>query len=815
MNATLRHLGILTSLTSILGLASCVPGAPEDLAPEEGEYSDVELEAYTAGGTAWSSPASWPGKKLPKDGADVVIPSGKTIILDTDIKVRNLQVDGTLICANEDLSVTANAIVVHGHLQCGTAKTPYTKRLTITLTGSDPNADVMGMGTKVIGAMGSGKIELHGRAKTSWVKLAATAKAGATTIQVDRPVNWKPNDKIVLASTDFDMNQAEERVVKAVNGQTITLGAPLAYLHWGAKHAYSHGAKTFELDERGEVGLMSRNIVIRGEEGSEASGFGGHVMVMKGASMQIANVELYYMGQKHKLGRYPLHWHMAGDVSGQYIQNSSIHHTFNRCITIHGADNALVKSNLCYDNLGHAFFIEDGVEQHNVLEENLGLVTRRPAAADAILPSDRGNRGADALGPATFWISNPNNTVRQNAAAGSDGSGFWYGMPDAPTGFSSDVKMDPSKMTVKEFRDNVSHSSGGMSMVVGASPDKNGATYLPKETSVFTNLTTYKGRGRGMWTHGTNMRVEGLRSADNVRGAFYSFTTTLVDGLIVGESPNVGTPVSPLEKQLGRSLADPKEGNVQGYLLYDGPIDFQGVHFAGFGRNSDSVYVFANNGGATQNVDNRMKDITFAADTKRIYATVFDFNPNNGQRHAAILDVDGSISKRPGSTLIPNLPMNTNHNCHKGPWTSDLWTSCKNTYGLVKLYADFGGGMGKGLVDIDVKRSDGPSITLNDNNKLFYQVGVIANQGYSYHYTFPSGHFPKVIEIGLSSLSGSDDVVLEITPAPAGLEVTRGGASLGKASSVANLKSGGNNRFFQSGSSLWLKLAGGGKVHIE
>ncbi len=813
MNTTLRHLGILITLTSTLGLASCAPGAPEDLGPDEGEYDDIEAEALTSGGTAWSSPAAWPGGKIPKAGADVVIPSGKTIILDTDIDVRHLQIDGKLVCANEDLSVTANSIIVHGHLQCGTAVRPFPKRLTITLTGSDPKADVMGMGTKVLGAMGSGKIELHGRPRTSWVKLAATAKAGAKTIKVDRSVNWKPNDKLVLASTDFDMDQAEERIIEKVEGQTITLKEPLKYPHWGQTHEYKNGAKTFVLDERGEVGLVNRNIVIRGDEGSATSGFGGHVMVMMGASMKIADVELYHMGQKHLRGRYPLHWHLAGDVAGQYIKNSSVHHTFNRCITIHGTDNALVKSNLCYDNLGHAFFIEDGVEQGNVLEDNLGLVTRRPAEADALLPSDRANRGADALGPSTFWISNPNNTVRKNAAAGSDGSGYWYGVPEAPIGLSSGEKMSPSKMKVKEFRDNVSHSARGMAMVVGASPDDKGATYLPKETSVFTNLTTYKTRARGMWTHGTNMRVEGLRSADNVRGAFFSFTTTLVDALIVGESPNVGTPVTPLEKQLGRSLADDKEGNVQGYLLYDGPIHFQNVHFAGFGRNSDKVYVFANNGGATQNVDNRMEDITFAPDTKRIFATAFAFDPNNGQRHAAILDLDGSISKRPGSTLLPNLPMNVNNHCQKGPWTSPLWTSCQNKYGLVKLYPD--PGKGKKLVDIDVKRSDGPSITLNDNNGLFYQVGVIANQGYSYRYAFPGNDFPDAIEIALSSLSGSDEVVLEITPAPAGLAVTRGGASLGKASSVSSLKSGAPNRFFHAGSSLWLKLSAGGKVRID
>ena len=35
-----------------------------------------------------------------------------------------------------------------------------------------------------------------------------------------------------------------------------------------------------------------------------------------------------------------------------------------------------VSGNVCYDHLGHGFFLEDSVEQNNTIDRNLGLGTR-------------------------------------------------------------------------------------------------------------------------------------------------------------------------------------------------------------------------------------------------------------------------------------------------------------------------------------------------------------------------------------------------------------------------------------------------------
>ena len=66
---------------------------------------------------------------------------------------------------------------------------------------------------------------------------------------------------------------------------------------------------------------------------------------------------------------------------------------------------------------------QDGSESGNVIEGNLGLMIRE---SYALTHSD--------TAPAAFLLSNPNNTVRNNRAAGSAGVGFWLRFYDTVSG---------------------------------------------------------------------------------------------------------------------------------------------------------------------------------------------------------------------------------------------------------------------------------------------------------------------------------------------------------------------------------------------
>ena len=184
--------------------------------------------------------------------------------------------------------------------------------------------------------LAGGTLNLHGDRTHTWTKLAKTADAGSSAIEVLNASGWRVGDEIVLASTDFDPRQAERRTIAAISGTAITLDRPLTYMHFGKI--------TFDVDQRGEVGLLTRNIKIQASADAEQSYFGGHIMAMVTSRMFIEGVELNRMGQNLELARYPLHWHLAGDVKGQYVRNAAIHDTYNRCVTVHGTHNLRVEN---------------------------------------------------------------------------------------------------------------------------------------------------------------------------------------------------------------------------------------------------------------------------------------------------------------------------------------------------------------------------------------------------------------------------------------------------------------------------------------
>jgi len=59
---------------------------------------------------------------------------------------------------------------------------------------------------------------------------------------------------------------------------------------------------------------------------------------------------------------------------------------------------------------------------------------------------------------ASFWITNPYNTVRNNHAAGGDFYGFWYEVMEHPIGPSTTSDICPQGMPILEAKDNVAHS---------------------------------------------------------------------------------------------------------------------------------------------------------------------------------------------------------------------------------------------------------------------------------------------------------------------------------------------------------------------
>ena len=742
----------------------------------------------------WSDPAAWPGGTVPVAGAVVVIPAGQTIHLDiTPPRLDGLTIEGSLAFDDRDLALTSRWIVVKGALKIGSEATPFTKRAVITLTG--PSTDnIEGAGAKVLAVI-SGSLDLHGEARVVWTRLAATAAAGATQIQLNGPIDWRAGDRIVLASTDFDPLQAEEMIIGQVQGNTVTLQTPLRYAHYGQLQTF--GGR--QLDERAEVGLLSRNITIQGDSGSIATGFGGHLMVMAGAIARVEGVELTRMGQKKLLARYPMHWHMAGNVGGQYFKNNSVWKTFNRCVTVHGSNNAQVVNNLCYDNIGHAYFLEDGAETGNVFEGNLGLTTRRPATGEQVLPSD--------IAPATFWITNPDNTYRRNVAAGSSGFGFWFALPAAPTGLSVGGPARPRTTPLREFVDNVAHSNRNTGLNVDQGPKLDGtletAHYSPRQnpadnqsplvTAFFRNFTGYKHSFRAVWLRGSELRLANPTLADNHIGATFASNETFIqDAVIVGQSANVVAPFS-------------RGFPVRGYEFYDGRVGAERVTFVNFqptANNYMSALGYNRTNGFPISTGNYAKQLTFINANQ-----VFLENPmadKDGDKAAVMSDIDGTLTGTAGAFVAANNPLLVTPACtFRQPWNA---YACLNRFVNVQVRsADQ-----QTIVPLDVVRDDGATGNFVGvpGNPWMVSASVAPARTYTINYQGAVPAKPQLFANGLAQ----GEWVRVVIPYPTGLvNVYRDyntSVAILAAASLAELDaSTGDKYYYDTGSAkLFFKL---------
>jgi hypothetical protein len=99
---------------------------------------------------------------------------------------------------------------------------------------------------------------------------------------------------------------------------------------------------------RAEVGLLTRNIKIRGVQDAKSAEqeHGVHIM-MFGIDKELStgrfeSVEIFNAGQAFAMGRYPIHFHRVGNVRNSYVKGCAIHHSHNRAITIHSVHHLLV-----------------------------------------------------------------------------------------------------------------------------------------------------------------------------------------------------------------------------------------------------------------------------------------------------------------------------------------------------------------------------------------------------------------------------------------------------------------------------------------
>ena len=726
---------------------------------------------------SWQDPSIWPGAQLPGNFDEVVIPVGFTVGLTGNVAVKSITVNGTLSgISGASIDLQTEWISVMGSnafFEIGTASTPFISSCTITLTGLDDGDDIMGMGDKFIGAMSGGQIEFHGQQKVSWNNLGANVNSGTNQITMATPVDWTVGDEIVIVSSSFDWEEAEQRTITAISidSLTLTLNTPLNYPHSGNTNTYTRSTdnKTWTADLRAEVGLLTHNVKIQGDGNSTINGFGGHMMCMPNSIMNASSIELYRMGQKGELGRYPWHWHHVHLFgAGQYFKNSSVHQSFNRAITIHGTSYVNVENNFFYDHIGHGVFLEDGSERYNTIKNNVVLLSKRPLPGEELTPSDNELNQVQNRTPSSFWITNPNNYFEGNVAAGTQGTGYWFSLPQSPMGSSAGnpiyAGIQPYKEPLGLFKDNKAHSCmSGFDIFDQLNPDhsikknagwQNSDQHLIENCTWYANdLALYTGIGGGVGDkiiYTGNLIFKNNVIVDNVTNMMFASYSQVQESVFVSSG------------MLAESSL---------YRIYDGAGQIRDCHLVGW--NGANVDYLKDGGAETKHTNHRISGITTDVGLSPIvnlrdYDIPISNNDSTPQSlshprvwNIVLYDEDGSFSGAPNSSIVSNHPMMlVGDEFQPSNWVN----AYRSPHKFALSYLEFPGLSNNNYPNLTCTRSK----TGTPTESVYYMYGYkekiqlpfIVNEDFMYNYQFESLPSTKSIDVFMDDAEAGDTYLL-------------------------------------------------------
>src|SRR5262245_19824608 len=215
----------LESRDLLCNMGSPMPG---DMGFAMALVDDCNATAHAVQNGAWSDPATWLEGVVPATNANVDIPTGVSVTLDTASNPLHwLSVCGTLQFATDrDTSLSLDTLVVcpGGSLIIGTAANPVAapNQATITITSNgaiDPAWDPHSLSR---GLISMGTVSMYGTATTPYVTLTGNAAQGATTLTLSQvPTNWNAGDEIVLGGTYSKWNQDEDLHILNIQGNQV------------------------------------------------------------------------------------------------------------------------------------------------------------------------------------------------------------------------------------------------------------------------------------------------------------------------------------------------------------------------------------------------------------------------------------------------------------------------------------------------------------------------------------------------------------------------------------------------------------------
>ena len=224
--------------------------------------------------------------------------------------------------------------------------------------------------------------------ESEFVEIAAAPKAddaGGSIVRTKQPLRYPHfgSEPPTPSQRCMKDNKLQAVACGSVAGCTAPCTSAPSALNYADPASRNYG-----IDERAEVGLISRSITLSAKlpeapppnesplRPDPSLHWGGEIRIAGDGSppkVAIVGVEMEKFG-KDQLGSYPLHVHMVGDAQHKpTFAANSIHHSFNKCITVHMSSNLTFSDNVCARIVGHIFYEEYGSEENIRFERNLGL----------------------------------------------------------------------------------------------------------------------------------------------------------------------------------------------------------------------------------------------------------------------------------------------------------------------------------------------------------------------------------------------------------------------------------------------------------
>jgi cell migration-inducing and hyaluronan-binding protein len=501
---------------------------------------------------------------------------------------------------------------------------------------------------------------------------------------------------------------------------------------------------------------------------------------------------------------------------------------------VHGTNNVRVENNVTFNTVGHCFFLEDGIETGNQFVHNLGIQTKchptlpcEPTNLTLAHQSTEGQKSKHILIPSdntvsTFWITNPDNTYIGNVAAGSDQIGFWFAIPQHPTGQFEGTEISkntwPGRSRLREFRGNTAHSNfDGLMLDRGQRPDgtfgiagPNLTSYAdPADTSsavvmaVFDDFTGYKNRNGAIWGRGEYHLYKNLKLADNAIGFTHAsgipgiapFTSRVEDSLFVGETDNIGNPASAEEIAYGRSLpAAAADFPIRGYEYYDFHHEVENTTFVNFVPNelrdagAISYLLFTSFGMSTEN---SVKGVKFVSAKPVSFPPIdrrwaSDYGRSAAYRSAAFRDLDGSVAGIPGAYIVIDNGIASNEKtCEiRQSWGAAI---CTGDMGRFSIAGNFSGFETGPITDPIILQRDGRRFEYNGETTIGSGAEVRVETS------------RDKLSLSLTEMDDGSSVILELP----GFTAAAGGTAK---ASLAELRDAGETSWFSENGTLWAKL---------